>query len=99
MFRLNKKDSDMNAASLWATLTQLRDTFKLKTHLLGLDLLDRWHDVEHRCSELESKMVAKARQLGVAEEHYFVGSDGDIKQLIEDLEDLHKDAENNSKES
>ena len=86
-----QKVTSMNAAALWAKLLQLRDEMRLKTHLLELDSIDAWHALDKRIQAIEVKMISKARQLGVAEEYYFVGSDADIKTLIEQVEALQQD--------
>jgi len=78
----------MNAATLFDTLNRLRDSFHLKAHLLEMDLKDEWHALEKKAVNLESHLMQRAQQLGVAEEHYFVGSDKEIKVLVDEFSEL-----------
>ena len=80
----------MNAATLFESLKRLRESLKLKVHLLEMDVKDEWHELEKKATDLEAHLIQRARQLGVAEEHYFVGSDQEIKKLVEEFDELDK---------
>lgn len=78
----------MNAAALFTQLKTLRDKLKLKSHLFEMELKEDWHSLEKKVHELESHLIQRARQLGVAEEHYYVGSDDEIKDLVDAMNTL-----------
>ncbi len=89
----------MNAATLFEQLKKLRDTLKLKAHLLEMELQDEWQELEKKAHELEIHLVQRARQLGVAEEHYYVGSDQEIKKLVDAMSDLDAKAKNSERKN
>ena len=80
----------MNAAALFLDLLTLRDKLKLQAHLFELDLKDHWLVIENKVNELETHLMQRAQQLGVAEQHYFVGSDEQIKVLLNEIRKLDK---------
>ncbi|MBT0585130.1 hypothetical protein [Alteromonas oceanisediminis] len=76
----------MNAAALWQQLSHLRREVRSEVHLLDSSSQEDWYDLDEHIESLASRLRQKAAQVGVAEEHYFVGSDEEIKQLIQQTE-------------
>lgn len=80
----------MNAENLFNQLKTLRDTLKLRSHLFELELKDEWQQLEKKAQQLEAYLIQRAQQLGVAEKHYFVGSDKEIESLVAALNELNE---------
>jgi hypothetical protein len=81
-------------ASNWETLKQLRDELSLQAHLFEKEAQELWHSITTKIRALEKKLEAgllkDSQALGEAEKHFFVGSDEEINQLVEDLKTLQK---------
>ena len=78
--------------SVWESLLYLRDEVSLQAHLMNMELQDQWRLLEQDFHSLERKfeqlLLDKAKQIGEAEEKFYLGSEEEIKALIEGFEDL-----------
>ncbi|MBE1298664.1 MAG: hypothetical protein GJ680_01970 [Alteromonadaceae bacterium] len=73
-------------------LITLREELLLQAHLLQMDLKDEWRTLENKLQKLEHNLeddlIAISREIGHAEEEYFVGDEQEIESLVEELKTL-----------
>lgn len=73
-------------------LKELKQELSLQAHLLKMDLKDQWDVLLTKFDELEQhledNLIDTAQKVGRAEETYFVGTEQEIKQLVEELKSI-----------
>ena len=78
--------------NLFQDLVQIKDELALQAHLMNMEIKDEWHALENKIFKLESEMKHSletvVEQLGKSEEHFFVGEDKEIEQLLKEFKDL-----------
>ena len=91
-----KKATMNNFENIVKELLQTKDELTLKVHLMEMDAKTKWQDLCERFAkiedELELDLLSFAKKVGDNNEQVYVGSETEIKQLLEDFQDLKEKA-------
>ena len=79
-----------HGTSPWDDLKRLADEVRLKLHLGGMEVKERWQALEPRLHEAHAKVEARGVQVGDAVQEHLVTIVDGLRGL---LEDLRKDLE------
>ena len=77
---------------LWLQLQTLKDELALQSHLMSMDMRDKWHELEKQAHAVEQRferaLVEAAHDIGQAEEEFFVGEQQHVESLVNKFQDL-----------
>ncbi|CAA0115267.1 Uncharacterised protein [BD1-7 clade bacterium] len=68
----------------------LIDEGDVRLHLLTMELKDEWHALVKRFQHMEQTLEREIEKLGQDEEKFFVGSEADIRALLNDIKKHYK---------
>lgn len=84
---------------LIAEARHIHDELELQTHLMNMDLKDKWHELSDKLRKfeknIEKSVISSAEELGKSQEVFYAGSAEELEKLIQDfrqVRDSHKDS-------
>lgn len=87
-------------SALMQDMVQLKDELALQAHLMTMELKDEWEALYKKATDLELNlkhtMETFTEEVAKAEEHFFVGNEKELKQLVDEFRDLKDKHHNNN---
>lgn len=80
----------MENQTLIEDLKTIRDEVKLHAHLLEMDLMDKFKDLENR---FDQKIIKWAQEFGEFNEEFWVGNESEVKDLLENYKQIKEKTE------